>query len=566
MSGENNKRKWISGADTATCAVCALFCAFTLLFFAPLEVILLNYMEFRFSFGGVWLFQLAVALGAAALLFGLFLLLPPKVRRIAAALVTGGTLAAWVQTMFLNNSMISLTGDEIQVSRSQTILNLLVWAGIIAGFTVLVILLGKRKQKTADIILRFAGAALTAMQCVALVSLVLTTDTTNNTRFFLSKEGEFDLGTGKNVIVIIADTADEEYFREVMEKYPELNKSLSGWTWYPNAVSSYSRTFPALPYMLTGQKYFYREPKAEYVEKAYRESTFLKQMAERGTDIRLFTSDTTSIGSVAYEYTANGVNGGNEREHLLYPQLEKNLVKIAMYKCLPYALKGIFQYDVGLMNLSSFDYKPFREIYDPAFYQQLVDYGGIKVSDKMQDTFRLYHLYSAHLLANWDANLQIVKERNYPESLRGTFKVIEKLIDELRDKGIYDQTMLIVTADHGISAGDRKLYERNRAACPIMLVKYPGSDLEQPLKMNSAPVCHEDLFETIYRAFGYEGEPYGSGKALEDFSEGEERVRTHYYQALDDRSKEVMLVEYEITGDANDFSSWHKTGNTWDIQ
>lgn len=554
------------GADVFTCAVCAVFCAFTFLFFAPLEVILLNFMEFRFSFDGVWLFQLTVAFGAAAILFGLLLLLPPKVRRIAEALVTGGTLAAWVQTMFLNNSMISLTGDEMQVSRSQTILNLLIWAGIIAGFTVLVIFLAKRKGKTADIVIRAAGAALTAMQCVALVSLVLTTDTSSRSVHLLSSEGEFEFGTGRNVIMIVADTADEEYFREILEKYPELNESLSGWTYYTNAVSTYSRTYPSLPYLITGQKCWFDTPKTEYVSKAFRESTFLKTIAESGTDVRLFTTEDHMIGNDAYQYIANGIDAGNEKAHLYYPQLEKNLVKIFLYKCMPYALKNMFRYEVGLMNLSSFDYRPFRECYDPSIYQKLISNGGIRVTDKLQDTYKLFHLWSSHLGANWNAELEVTGERNYPEALRGTFKFIEKLIDELRNKGIYDQTMIIVTADHGIPAGDNKQHERTRATCPIMLVKYPDSDLQQPLSRNHAPVCHDDLFETTYRAFGRKGDPYGSGKALEDYTEGEDRTRIHYFEAVDERLVEVEMVEYAIHGDAYDFSSWEKTGNRWEIK
>ena len=50
------------------CAACA---ALTVLFFAPMEVVLANAGEFFFPFSTVWWFQLLVTLAAALLLTGL---------------------------------------------------------------------------------------------------------------------------------------------------------------------------------------------------------------------------------------------------------------------------------------------------------------------------------------------------------------------------------------------------------------------------------------------------------------------------------------------------------------
>ena len=293
----------------------------------------------------------------------------------------------------------------------------------------------------------------------------------------------------------------------------------------------------------------------------------MKTLRENGTDVFVYSWHPEMVGDEGIKYVANGKGMGNEREELDYYQLEKHLIRIGLHRGMPYALKNLFAYQLDIINISSFVYRPYSYYMDPAIYGKLQEEGGVTVSDRYQDTFELYHLWSSHSGAYWNNNLKKAKHPVYSEVLRGSFRFVETYIDALRNAGVYDQTLLIVTADHGMSGGDRARFERNRAACPLLMVKYPGSDLSQPLTRNHAPVSHDDLFETIRDALSCGGDPvYGSGKKLSDYREGESRIRTHYYTALDEDLREVALVEYEIDGDAADFSSWHETGNYWDVQ
>ena len=551
-----------------TCFAASLFLSLTVLFFAPMEVILINIQDFQFSFLSVWPFQLAVSLAAAVLMTLAFAFLPGKLSLLFSALMTAGGLAAWIQVLFLNGNMSVLTGDETAVPGTVKIMNAAIWLAVIAVVVLAVLRLSGKKPKAAHIILRAAAGALTAMQAVALVTLALSTDfSAHQEGYHLSGEGLFDYGKGTNVIYLILDTADGEYAEQMFSEYPELQESLSGWVYYPNAVSTYSRTFPAIPYMLSGEKCWFDKKSSDYINDAFRNSSFLRTLSERGMDIRLFSTEPHLLGKEGLKYIANAVFTEDERKHLDYPQLEKNLIKIALYKVMPYAAKNLFRYELGLVNLSSFTYRPFRQHLDPMIYDALIGNGGVTVSADKQDTFRLIHLFSVHPSAQWewDSELNRAENPSKHETLRGSFKFVEELNKDMKEAGIYEDSLIIVVADHGLSGGDRIHLERNRAACPLLMVKYPSSDLSRPLETNNAPVAQDDLFATVFSALSCsDGQMYGSGKALTDFHENDSRVRTHYYTALDEKAREVGLVEYEIVGDARDFNNWHKTGRMWD--
>ena len=558
-------KRGFSLQDLITLYLSSLFLTLTVLFFSPMELILINARDFRFSFQDVWLLQLAVAVVSAGVLTGIILLFLRKTRLVFAALMTAGGLAVWIQMMFLNGNMIILTGEEMTVPRSTILVNAAIWAVIIAGMLFAVLRL--KNRKTAHILLRVVGGALIVMQGAALITLIATNGTGNKqSGYILTKEGAFDFSPENNVIEIILDTADREYTDNMLEKYPELQESLSGWVYYPNAVSTYSRTYPALPYMLSGEKCWFDKETDDYIKEAFQKSAFLRTMKEQGTDIGIYAPDSTLLSDDAMQCLSNSVFTGDAKQHFVYYQLEKNIVRISLYKCMPYVLKGLFQYNVDIINLSSFDFRPFRQYLDPAFYGLLLGNGGVKTVEGGKASFRLYHLHSTHPGSYWDGDLKEADHVSKEDSLRGSFRVVEELQHELKEAGILDRTLIIVTADHGISDGDRDKFERDRASCPLLMVRYPDSDPDKPLAVNHAPVSHDDLFRTIYNALGIsDGNTYGSGKALTDFSENEPRVRTHYFSAIDKGTREVALIEYEIDGDAYDFSTWHKTGKWWDI-
>lgn len=553
-----------------TALICSLMLTMTVCFFSPLEVILTNSGEFRFPLENIWWLQLIIGIASALILALIIYTLPPKAGKICSAVILGIGVAMWVQMLFMNGKMVSLTGEEMSTTPTFIALNLLIWVVIIAAIIISVVVLIK-KRKNPDSIMRGIAIALIFTQSVAFISLCFTRDKSNvDPDHTLTTEGEFQLSSGTNVIEFIIDTADGRTLQKTINNYPELNDRFSGWTWYPNTTSLYSRTYPSLTYMLTGEKcYFDREPQA-FANDAFEKGFFLKRLSEASTDVRVFTMNPSMIGNNVSSYIANssGYQYGLFK-NLNIPGLEKNLANISLYKGMPYAFKDAFVYEASAVNMSSFkpqangggSYDHYR---DPDFYAAF-NATPPTVTKDYSKAFRFYHLFGNHPGVNWDENLQPNQPNDRVNALRGSLRLVESFADYMKDIGVYDDAFIIVTADHGSSGGGETL-RADIPACPILLVKYPNSDKSQSLAINNAPVAHEDLFASIEKALNVPVSGTGSGKALDEYSEGDIRKRYYNYSALySDQDGEIALLEYEIEGDARNVESWKQSGRWWSI-
>ena len=565
---------------------CNLFLSLTAAFFLPLEVILLNQKEFMIAVSVFWWFQLLLAVGAALILTGIMMLLPPEAGRIAAAVALAAGLCLWAQSMFMNGGMATVSGAELQTPASTKIVNILIWVLIFAAVLVPVILFARKKRKETETAMCLVAGALIVMQTVAFIGNATTADKVEReTRHFLSTEGEFTLSSGNNVVEFILDTADEKYFNEMLERWPEMRQELAGWTYYNNTTSEYSRTYPAVPWLLTGEQCWFDRGYPQYVQEAYEKSNFLPRLHESGTDVRVYTMDPYLVGDNTGDYIANYMdfdymNFGN----LDLVQLEKNLLHISLFKGAPYILKNKFAYYQEWVNSSSFKFRQtdYSHAIDPVFYEEMNSRGVTATADS-PSTFRFYHLMGTHPgVVHWNENLETVADWEPIATMKGSFKAVLAYCAKMKELGLYDNATIIVTADHGISGGGEETLDVTGAHTPLILVKYPkGMSREQngdssesletaeaadELRINSAPVAHEDLFATIETALGLEPSGIGSGKTLRDYAENEDRRRLYYYTALySDVDGEIALREYEINGDANDLANWQPTGNWWNI-
>lgn len=570
-SGSKAKRQVL------TILLCNLFLSLTVVFFSPMEVMMANIREFYFPFANVWWLQLLLALAAALVLSGVMGLLPARAGVAAAGLSLALGIAAYVQALFLNGDMVVLTGEKMTVTPEGVTLNLILW-GVILLLVLLAVLLSLRKHlKTTAAVMKAVASALILMQTVGFVSSAVTTDLSpGKQEHALMTDGMFAFGGEENVVVFVMDTADGAYAREMMERWPELNDVLSGWTYYPNATSFYSRTYPSLPYMLTGVPNYMDQPVTDFLDTAFSQSGFLKGLSENGVDCRVLTSDANLVSEKADPWLANSTGFQySSFANLNLPVLETNIMKISLFKCAPYRFKDVFRYDMPEVNTTSFyaydDPYMYYPYTDDDFHYEMED--ALSVTGKYPKAFRFYHTFGTHYGVRWDENLEEIEEDDsvevdYPAALRGCFRNVEDMISQMKALGIYDKATIIVTADHGLSGHvhDDEPLDLQAPAPVLMMVKLPGSDLTQPLAVSEAPVCHDDLFATVERGLGVPVSGTGSGKTFADFREGEARDRYYIHTMLrHSNNGDIALREYLVRGDAEDLANWQPTGRWWDI-
>ena len=257
------------------------FLVLSIAFFAPLEVYLGNIAEFTFSIQTIWWLLLLFSLLIVLIISFITMWLPDKLFRIVNSLIFAMGICCYIQTNFLNNQMSSLANDSVSYNKNTIIVNLIVWILIICLVMVLPIIMSKlKKTKYIDYLSSFVSCALVLMQAVAFVTLLLSSNIGNYKKaVYLSSEGEYELSSGSNTIVFIIDTCDDEKYTEpIWERHPDLFVNLKGFTYYPNATSTYSRTFPSVPYLLTKETFYFDEPYYQYIDKAYENSDYLKDL------------------------------------------------------------------------------------------------------------------------------------------------------------------------------------------------------------------------------------------------------------------------------------------------
>jgi arylsulfatase A-like enzyme len=119
-----------------------------------------------------------------------------------------------------------------------------------------------------------------------------------------------------------------------------------------------------------------------------------------------------------------------------------------------------------------------------------------------------------HLISQYDGAISYLDDQ------------LGRLFTELKRRGIYDESLIIVTADHGEAFGDRNLMEhgtstyQDQVHVPL-LVKYPASRRRAVI---STPVSSVDLMPTILAAAAIPIPKAVEGQNLVNVAEGDPRV------------------------------------------
>ena len=122
----------------------------------------------------------------------------------------------------------------------------------------------------------------------------------------------------------------------------------------------------------------------------------------------------------------------------------------------------------------------------------------------------------------------------YEGEIAFTDEHVARIEKHLRELGIWDETMIVITADHGeefLDHGDwwhgKTLYEE-QIAVPL-LVKWPKGQVVAPPRADDHPARHKDVVPTILARAGAAIPPGMQGRDLAvPFAERNEAERMHY--------------------------------------
>lgn len=335
---------------------------------------------------------------------------------------------------------------------------------------------------------------------------VLNENDNSMVRYHLSK-------TEKNILVLFLDRAVNSYFPYIMDQFPELNEAFSGFTWYPNCLSFSKVTNQAFPSMIGGYEY-------TPFEMDKRDNELLSKKHDEAVLVmpRLFSD-------AGYKTTISGVPYMNYDQGLTQDYAFTNVVRsggVGLNK-----FKEEFAEQLSISNSDFYTDKTCKYfsimniLYPPlrSFITNGTDYYYCKLSYSFNTLYlnsfaELYYMNQAFsfdsdaptytFIGNDTTHEFMILDKDYMPSVIGAnnppapdcayddvtptngwhvnvaaLMQVGKILKTLKDNNAYDNTRIIVVADHG-SGIPMKAFQgfTDTTACnlnPLLLVKDFGA-------------------------------------------------------------------------------------------
>jgi hypothetical protein len=589
----------------------------TVFLFAPARIYLGNFMEFQSLIGeSLRVFLVACGVLFAALSIVMLLVsISRRAGRIAVAVVTALALLAWLQATFLVWDYGVLNGRDIDWSalRRYGFVDVAAWVAVLA----LAVAFARPVHRASP----WVCAALVVAQLAAVGQIWLKAPKDQS---FKVQQGATDTlhrySDHVNVVVMIIDTFQSDFFPDILAKHPDLAEAFDGFTYFRNALTGSDGTIVSVPIMLTASPYDNSVPYLEYVRSVYLANSLPKTLREYGFAVDLFP---LLSYTVCTDFSDLPFGMRKLRDGKAIAREQAFLADLGLFRCLPQPLKRLVYDDqhwfavprleawmerrerqaegadgagtagagdpTGSVVPSQLRYA--RELQnmqilvnknrDPKFIMSMIGQSSVM---RGQDAFKFIHFKGLHLPLIMDENLDYVEMEPWRDNMlrqgAGMLKIAATYLERLEQLGVYDETLVFIVGDHGSGVADAKIditpyadrfnrggpYPGNfgsfkSAGIPLVLVKRIGA--RGPIATSEAPVSLADIPRTVVDELGIEAD--FPGESMFSVTEGESRERI--YRAFVGPQIDVVylapLLEYAVNGHSWDDTSWRETGKVY---
>ena len=530
----------------------SLFLAFTIGIYAPLSIYCANADEYWYSLGMIWyipVLTFVVILVGSTLLS---VILPKPFGNIWNGFVFGIGSCFYLQGNFLKLQAGIFDGAFIDWDsfRVRFVYNLLIWIIVIV---VSMIIAGFDKVSK---IMKWISLFLTAIQLVSLVVLVIPVlqkdgmETSKRPSF--TAEGLYEVGDD-NIIVICLDALDEEYIDHIIREEPELRSILDGFEFYDNFTSSYRSTAWSFPSSFVfGKEYHNEMPRMEWIEEKAKERLYFDELNDNGYDVSLYTE----MISCFPERVQKSADNYEELDYRFdnFRTCFATLYKIAGCVYFPDIVKPyIWMDDTVIRNTAKWDdsIEVFRD--SNGLFKENLQKNGINVK-KGAKQFKFIHLRGTHEPYYTDENGDETGQHwDWQIAMKGCMRILDAYFGDLKKQGVYDDSVIIVTGDHGYHLTPGVISN------PAFLFKPKGANGEVKVNSNEAGLIN--LAATIADLAGAK-DTSQYGISILDIDEDTEFDRFFYsFVCNADGTKNTScLLEYITPVDTNDVTQFKLTG------
>ncbi len=540
----------------------------TVFVFGPFEIYGTNIDQFHFALTDFLGWGMLYALVSAGIICAILLPLRGRAFDIVYALFFWVALMLMVQGNYLNFGISSLAGDGVGsegFATSKTVLNTLLWSLVGIGCVAAVLLIRQKHRELIRIVGIVAMVTVIGMQVITFTVTSLTSDIWNAKEteeypYLLTYENLNRVSDNQNVIWFVIDRFDVDYYENyALAECPEIFSNMDGFTYYNDMVSLYTRTFPSVPYMITGVEHDYRDLRVDYMAQAYSQSDFLNTLKENNYAINLYTERYYCYESAnpMLEYISNAAST-NEIRIANKPLLAKDMTRLSLYRYLPVVAKGL----TGDLSTPQFEKHVSYGTEYPIYSADMKDaYDFLSENplqlDREKNNFAFIHLSGCHLPNQYNHDFSpVTEEEKYSVSSATTqsFRIINLYLEQLKELGLYENATIIISGDHGNADPSMPM---TRAPVAALFFK-PSGCAGTPMKTSAAPVTQGDILPAIIDSEGIQTD-LDFGRSLFEIAEDEQRPRICKFddwKTDENNERNDEVITFRITGSARDLKNW----------
>lgn len=526
-----------------------LYYLVTVVIFTPNELYLNNATDFPLSYG--YFFTKLLLSGVVvvlALIAGMILYFNEEHLNLCLFFIFAFLTVGYIQGLLLNGNMGVLDGTGSNVYNKGTIIiNIIVWFVLIGIF----VFVAWRKRVFFEKLMRVVSIWILLIQIVTLGTIFITVkEITSKDEMVLLTEGMLDIGQKDNIIIFVLDKFDGTYVDEILEQDQNFFEPLNDFVFYNNAASLFSPTYDSIPFLLTGTTYD-EDSHIDYVQYAYDGNNLLTDISDAGYDIGVYT-DKRYVVEQMKDRISNYEEGVQRTCSM--KDLFSLMKQCSMYKMAPFVAKYYYIYDTSDIALLAVNDKIVNIEDDLPFYHKLIREGLGLSENNTESVFRFIHMHGGHPPYIMTEDFQHIaydyrRDEHWGSGVsqrKGAMKIVYEYINQMKKLGKYDDALIVITADHGIT---EELCDADgnmeKVSFPILFVKEPY-DSHENMMISSTPVCHEDLIATIRKKIGISV----ADRTLKEIDADEKRVRCMYISTPD------VLEKFEIDGEIDKVDNW----------
>ena len=494
---------------------------FLITLYIPIDTYIGNIDNFEFSCKPFILYLVFLFLSVSVIFSLIISKLKDKMFKIVTRFLTGLMIGSVVQYMFMNKHLPYLDkGGDLTVNDPKIlVVNTMIWILIIAG----IFILSKILKEKSDKIINIVGALLLAFHVVSLVMLLCLAPGkvySTKVQYFFDNTKQYELSSDKNIIVITFDGYDNSYAKKYNSEHPEAFEKLKDFTMYTNTTSTFDSTATSVNQFLGNCNFNNEVSLDEYMDLGWNsEETvgFYDAMHKAGYECNSYCFETPDSSKQYGRFdNVSRYDKPQELEYYMFDlnKFHKDFIAVSYYRSMPYLIKNavsmLFSDETFRYYIMYYDNDKADEVnYD---YLNKMDY-----TCTSGNKFYYTHLRGIHQPCDTET------ENKY------CFMIMYKLIDELKEQGVYDSSTIIFMADHGFHKEEEQY--SSIGSSPLFMIKEAGAENES-MRFSNAPISLEDFMGTIAVNAGID-DPEKYGTSIYDFNEDSERTRVVYEMIYD---------------------------------